>query len=80
MRAGRASVGLILVIAAALALSACGRRGVLQPPPGAGPAPLADEARVPPDPLTDVPVGQPREPESVPVAQPDRPFVLDVLL
>ncbi|GGK35391.1 LPS translocon maturation chaperone LptM [Salinarimonas ramus] len=80
MRAGRASVGLILLIATALTLSACGRRGALEPPPGAGPAPLADEAAVPSDPLVNVPVGGPRQPESVPVAQPDRPFLLDILL
>ncbi|WP_156917514.1 LPS translocon maturation chaperone LptM [Salinarimonas rosea] len=80
MRASRASVGVILGVAAVLALSACGRRGSLEPPPGAGPAPLADEARVPSDPLTEVPVGGPREPESVPVTQPDRPFPLDFLL
>ncbi|MGP9820223.1 LPS translocon maturation chaperone LptM [Salinarimonas sp. NSM] len=80
MRASRASVGVILVVAAALALSACGRRGALEPPPGAGPAPAAEEARVASDPLTDVPVGGPREPETAPVAQPDRPFFLDVLL
>ncbi|WP_372421971.1 LPS translocon maturation chaperone LptM [Salinarimonas chemoclinalis] len=80
MRAGRASVGVILVVAAALALSACGRRGALEPPPGAGPAPLAEEARVPADPLTGIPVGGPRQPETVPVEQPDRPFFLDFLL
>lgn len=80
MRGKRVGVCLVVLVAASIALTACGRRGALQPPPGAGPAPLADEAAVPSDPLVSLPAPGAREPETVPVAQPDRPFLLDFLL
>lgn len=80
MRAKRVGVGLVVLVAAAMALSACGRRGAPEPPPQAGPGPLADEAAVPSDPLVTLPSPGAREPAAPAVAVPDRPFILDAIL
>jgi predicted small lipoprotein YifL len=53
------------VLIAGLALSACGRRGALEPPPGAG----AYDSTSTGDPVAD------KQAE-----KPDRPFILDGLL
>lgn len=79
MRRGRVGVSVVIVVVAALTVSACGRRGALEPPPSAGPAPAADAA-VAPEPFVAVPAPGARAPVAQQPPQPDRPFVLDALL
>lgn len=78
MLSGRAGVGLVIVVAAALALSACGRRGALQPPPQAGAPPVEDTA--PADSLVTLPAPGARPAETAEPPVPERAFILDALL
>jgi hypothetical protein len=67
---------LSLLLAAALIISACGRRGSLEPPGTVQEPPLGA-----PDTLLDeVSPGGQEPPEAKPAAAPDRPFILDFLL
>jgi predicted small lipoprotein YifL len=80
-------LGPVLLIGAGLALSACGRAGPLEPPPGPAVVPLSSTQLIQPDPP---PPGSPQETaaktgfdaQGNPVATPGqkRPFFLDPLL
>ncbi|MEN5084080.1 lipoprotein [Bosea sp. TWI1241] len=68
-----------------LALSACGRRGPLEPPPDSKTAiDLPDKQtgateNVAPDPTSATPLGRPAK-RNRPIEIPDKPFLLDPLL
>ena len=62
----------------ALTLSACGRRGALEPPPSAS-APAQPESTVS-DTALPSPVGTPRSSPRRGYTIPDKPFILDPLL
>lgn len=75
-------LALVGIAVAALTLAGCGRKGPLDPPPGASmaSAPVAD-APVGSDPLAAPVMGHPRE--AAPVARPSDPnkkFLLDGIL
>ena len=67
---------LTLIIAASLMLSACGRKGPLEPPNAA--TPNATEATA--DPVTTVPLPKTAKPKAQPKKEPSSPFLLDPLL
>ncbi|MBM1174997.1 LPS translocon maturation chaperone LptM [Microvirga arabica] len=62
-----------------LCLSACGRRGALEPPPSAS-APAAQPASTVSDTALPSPVGTPRSSPRLGYTIPDKPFILDPLL
>jgi predicted small lipoprotein YifL len=79
---------IIACLVAALALSGCGRRGPLEPPPGSPAEPRASQ-QIAPQPRQGAPAGlfrntssKPDEPETRTETPPKRPspFVLDPLL
>lgn len=63
-----------------LGLSACGRRGALQPPPDASAAPQAQPQGAADQPTLPSPVGTPRSQPAQGYTVPNRPFILDPLL
>lgn len=60
-----------------LGLSACGRRGALEPPPDASAPQVEQQAS---DQTLPSPVGTPRSKASRGYTVPDKPFILDPLL
>ncbi|MBJ6127057.1 LPS translocon maturation chaperone LptM [Microvirga splendida] len=62
-----------------LSLSACGRRGALEPPPSAT-APVAQPASTVSDSTLPSPVGTPRSSPRQGYTIPNKPFILDPLL
>ncbi|PVE22360.1 hypothetical protein DC522_21510 [Microvirga sp. KLBC 81] len=62
-----------------LSLSACGRRGALEPPPD-GSAPQAQQQRAADQATLPSPVGTPRSRATRGYTIPDKPFILDPLL
>lgn len=91
MTPSRLPLALTLVVALALTLSACGRRGPLEAPPTAAaqaaaasgqPAagqPIPEVAEADNDALTVSPIGT-AKPRPAPAIIPNRPFILDSLL
>ncbi len=63
----------------ALSLSACGRRGALEPPPSAS-APAAQPESAVSDTALPSPVGTPRSTPRQGYTIPNKPFILDPLL
>jgi predicted small lipoprotein YifL len=63
----------------ALSLSACGRRGALEPPPSAS-APAAQPESTVSDTALPSPVGTPRSSPRQGYTIPNKPFILDPLL
>ena len=62
-----------------LGLSACGRRGALEPPPDRS-APAAQEQATTANPTLPSPVGTPRSAPRQGYTVPNKPFILDPLL
>ena len=75
------SRSILIAGALVLGLSACGRRGALEPPPSA-PAPRAQapEASAAANSTLPSPVGTPRATARQGYTIPDKPFILDPLL
>ncbi|MXQ14753.1 LPS translocon maturation chaperone LptM [Microvirga makkahensis] len=62
-----------------LGLSACGRRGALEPPPGSAAA-QAQQQEAADQPTLPSPVGTPRSRDTRGYTIPNKPFILDPLL
>jgi predicted small lipoprotein YifL len=79
--ASQRPIRLLLVAGAlALALSACGRRGALEPPPSAtAPAAQPEAAQPAAGPIPGSPVGQARR-RPGPIVPGNDPFILDAIL
>jgi hypothetical protein len=67
---------LVIILASSLILSACGRRGSLEPPGTVEEPPLGAQDTL----LDEVSPGGQEPAEATPAAAPDRPFLLDFLL
>jgi predicted small lipoprotein YifL len=63
-----------------LSLTACGRRGALEPPPSASAAQQAEAQAETPQGTLPSPVATPRSKPSRGYTIPDKPFILDPLL
>lgn len=70
---------LALAVLAALALSACGRIGPLEPPPSAS-AEASKPAMPKPDQVSADTLSPQTKPKIPPITAPNRPFFLDFLL
>jgi predicted small lipoprotein YifL len=95
LSASKAALVPIALLAAALTLAGCGRRGALEPPPGApGASAQGSGSRLAPSPVGNParqsaanrdPLSQPTrtgdvEEDEAPIPAPNRPFILDSLL
>ncbi len=63
-----------------LGLSACGRRGALEPPPGSAAAQAQQQETEADQPTLPSPVGTPRSSDTRGYTIPNKPFILDPLL
>lgn len=63
-----------------LGLSACGRRGALEPPPDGSAAPQVQQQSGTDQPTLPSPVGTPRSKTNRNYTIPNKPFILDPLL
>ena len=68
---------LTLILAASLMISACGRKGPLEPPNAATPDAAAETAA---DPVSGVPIPKTAKPKAQPKTDSSSPFLLDPLL
>lgn len=68
---------LTLLLAASLMLSACGRKGPLEPPNAATPDAATETTE---DPVTGVPIPKTAKPKAQPKTDSSSPFLLDPLL